>query len=82
LTFSKTYTIEWFEALHAASGFYPDLPEHVALEKEVDEMVADDWVWINHWSQRTNYIDFKLELGDDLGIWLETVEEKHEFKAL
>lgn len=68
--------------MHAVSGSDCNRPEYDVLEKEVDESVADDWVWVSHYAECVNYVRLVMQDGDDVGMWLELLEEKHELELI
>jgi hypothetical protein len=44
---------------------------------EIDEMIANDWVWVAHHFDHHGYIVLDEEEGDDVMAWLAVVDEQH-----
>jgi hypothetical protein len=77
-----TFGMDWFRAIYPGVLSSPASPEYQAMEKEVDELGADDWVWVSHHSPWTYDIQSVMKYGDDVGLWLRLLEEKHEVEEL
>jgi hypothetical protein len=45
---------------------------------DMDQLIADDWIWVAHHFDHQGYIVLDEEEGDDVMAWLAFVEERHQ----
>jgi hypothetical protein len=79
---SRSLGMDWFQAIYASVLSAPGSPGYQALKKEVDRLVADECVWVSHHSPWTYEVQLVMKDGDDVGMWLKMLEEKHEVEEL
>jgi hypothetical protein len=76
---AKARATMWHWALWADTGAgQPGSAEYDAKTKDLDEVTADNWVWIAHNTGALDYIILDSEEGDDVMTWVAMVEEQHQ----
>jgi hypothetical protein len=69
----------WHRAMCAEpAGGKPWSAKYKAKTRDLDEIIAENWVWVAHNTGGAEYIILDQEEGDDVMMWLAMVEEHHQ----